>query len=56
MAKLIRGMVTSAIVAKAIQVAKRELAKPENRRRITELVNRATARGSQLATSRRAAA
>lgn len=56
MAKLIRVMVKSAIVAKAFRIARRELAKPENQRRITELVNRATTRGSQLATPRRAVA
>lgn len=56
MAKLIRGMVKSAVVAKAFQIIRRELAKPENQRRIKELVNRATTRGSQLAKPRRAAA
>lgn len=54
--KLIRVMLTSAIVAKAFRIARRELAKPENQRRIKELVNRATTRGSQLAKPRRAAA
>lgn len=56
MAKLIRGMVRSALVAKAFQIIRTQLAKPENQRRIKELVNRATARGAQLAKPRRVAA
>lgn len=56
MAKLIRGMVKSALVAKAFQILRRELAKPENQRRIKDFVNRATTRGSELAKARRAGA
>lgn len=56
MARFIRGMLKSAIAAKAIQIARRELAKPENQQRIKDVVNRATTRGSQLAKPRRAAA
>lgn len=56
MARLIRGVLTSAIVAKVLQIVRRELAKPENQRRIKDVVNRATTRGSQLAKPRRAAA
>lgn len=56
MARLIRGMVTSAVVAKAFQTVKHQLEKPENQRRIKDLVNRATTRGAQLAKPRRAAA
>ena len=33
---IIRGLVKSAIVIKAAQVAQRELAKPENQRKIKE--------------------
>lgn len=56
MARLIRGLVRSAVVAKVFQVVRHQLAKPENQRRIKELVNRATARGSQRAKPGRAAA
>ncbi|GEN81087.1 hypothetical protein [Actinotalea fermentans] len=56
MARLIRGMVKSAVVAKAFQIVKRQLEKPENQRRIKDLVNRATTRGAQLAKPGRAAA
>ena len=54
MAMLIRGLVTSALLAKVIQIARRQLAKPENQRRIKDAVNRATTRGNELAGSRRA--
>lgn len=56
MAKLIRGMLKSAIAAKVVQIVRRELAKPENQRRIKDFVNRATTRGAQLAKPGRSAA
>ena len=37
---VIRGLVKSAIVIKAAQVAQRELAKPENQRKIKEGLNK----------------
>jgi hypothetical protein len=33
---MLRGLVKGAVVAKALQVAQRELAKPENQRKIKE--------------------
>ena len=33
---LIKGLVKGAVVAKAVQVAQRELSKPENQRKIRE--------------------
>lgn len=37
--RLFKGMLRTAVVAKAIQVAQRELSKPENQRKIREGVN-----------------
>ncbi len=48
MAKLIRGMVKSAIVAKAWQIVRREAAKPENQRRAKELWAKVTSRGRRV--------
>jgi hypothetical protein len=44
MAKVVRGLVKAAVLAKVIDVARRELAKPENQRRAKELVERAASR------------
>jgi|GEM_PF-1086904 len=44
MAKLIRGMFKSALVAKAFQIIKREAAKPQNQRRAKELLAKITNR------------
>ncbi|WP_201308753.1 hypothetical protein [Puerhibacterium puerhi] len=44
MARLISGLVKSALVAKAFQIARREMAKPENQRRAKELLAKATRR------------
>jgi hypothetical protein len=33
---MLRGLIKGAVVAKALQVAQRELAKPENQRKIKE--------------------
>lgn len=43
---MIRGLVKGAVVAKVIQVAQRELSKPENQRKIKDAV-------SKLASKRR---
>lgn len=47
MAKLMRGMLKSAVVAKAYQIIKREAAKPENQRRAKELFAKVTRRGTK---------
>lgn len=47
MAKLVRGVVKAALLAKAWQLVRRQMARPENRRRVEELVGRATARISE---------
>ena len=47
MAKLLRGMVKSAILAKAVQIVQRELSKPENQRKLKELWHKMTTRGQQ---------
>ncbi len=39
-----RGMVKSAVVAKAVQIVRREMAKPENQRRAKELLAKVTQR------------
>ena len=44
MAGFMRGMLKSAIAAKAIQIARREMAKPENQRRAKEMLGRVTHR------------
>lgn len=47
MAKLIRGLVTTALLARAWQFLQRQMAKPENQARAKDLANRAasSARG-----------
>ncbi len=37
---LVKGLIKSAVLAKAIQVASRELSKPENQQRIREAVGK----------------
>ncbi len=44
---MIRGLLKSAILAKAVQIARREMAKPENQRRAKELLHKVTSRGSR---------
>lgn len=39
---LIRGLIKGAVVAKVVQVASRELSKPENQRKIKEGLNKLT--------------
>ena len=43
----IRGIVTTAIVMKGIEIARRELTKPENQQKIREGVGKLRARVSQ---------
>ncbi len=44
MAKLVRGLLRSAVAAKALQIAQREMSKPENQRKARELLARASQR------------
>ena len=44
MAGLMRGLLKSAVAAKALKIAQREMAKPENQRKARELLGRATQR------------
>lgn len=44
MARLISGFLKSALAAKALQIAKREMAKPENQRKAKELFAKAANR------------
>lgn len=44
MAKLIGGLLKSALAAKVFQIIKREAAKPENQRRAKELFAKITSR------------
>lgn len=53
MARLIRGLVKSAILAKAVQIVRRQMAKPENQRKAKELWQRATSRGDDRPTATR---
>ena len=39
---LVKGLIKGAVVAKVIQVASRELAKPENQRRLRDGINKVT--------------
>jgi hypothetical protein len=41
---MIRGLVKGAVVAKVIQVAQRELSKPENQRKIKDAVSKLAAK------------
>lgn len=43
----IRGIVTTAIVMKGVEVARRELSKPENQRKIKDSVGKLRAKVSQ---------
>jgi len=43
----IRGMVTTVVLMKGIQVAQRELSKPENQRKIKEGLNKLRTKVSQ---------
>jgi len=42
--KMLKGMLRTAVVAKVIQVAQRELSKPENQRKIREGLQKAQQR------------
>jgi hypothetical protein len=44
MARLISGLLKSAVAAKALQIAKREMAKPENQRKAKELFTKVVSR------------
>ncbi|WP_418605471.1 hypothetical protein [Georgenia sp. SUBG003] len=44
--RLIRGALKGAVAAKAIQIVRREAAKPENQRRAKELLEKVRTRGS----------
>ncbi len=44
MARLVSGLMKSALAAKALQIAKREMAKPENQRKAKELFSKVSQR------------
>jgi hypothetical protein len=45
--RLIRGAIKGAIAAKALQIVRREAAKPENQRRARELVQKLRTKGTR---------
>jgi hypothetical protein len=44
MARLVGGLLKSALAAKALQIAKREMAKPENQRKAKDLLTKVARR------------
>lgn len=49
---LLKGVVKTALLAKAVQIAQREARKPENQRRARELFDKVVSRGGAAARRR----